>query len=160
MLETKQIEPKKVVSGSFKTTLKTMNDAVNPFIERLMTDLESAGFKPSGPMEFIYKGATSDVDKTFVLEIAQPVSGESESGNLSQFELREIPKLTCVSYFYKGKMDKIMDAYNDLFGEMAKEGLKPTDEVREVYQNWVSLSSDQNIVEIQIGIDPIHEPAR
>jgi len=159
-METKFIEPKKVVAGSFETTLNKMNDAVNPFIENLMTALESAGLKPSGPMEFIYKGATSDMDKTFLLEIAQPVEGDADPNNLSGFKLKDTPAFTCVQHRYKRKMDGIMNAYDQVFANISKESLAPTDEVREVYQNWVSLSSDQNIVDIQVGIQPVHEPAR
>jgi effector-binding domain-containing protein len=159
-METKFIEPKKVVAGSFETTLNKMNAEVNPFIENLMTALEQAGLKPSGPMEFIYKGASSDMDKTFLLEIAQPVSGDADPKNLSGFKLKETPAFTCVQHRYKGKMDGIMNAYDQLFANISKESLAPTDEVREVYQNWVSLSSDQNIVDIQVGIQPVHEPAR
>ena len=159
-METKFIEPKTVVAGSFETTLNKMNAEVNPFIEKLMTALESAGLKPSGPMEFIYKGATSDMDKKFLLEIAQPVIGDAQPNGLSGFKLKETPAFTCAEQRYKGKMEGIMDAYKALFGEIANEGLKPNEEVREVYQNWVSLSSDQNIVDIQVGIQPVHEPAR
>jgi len=159
-METKFIEPKKVVAGSFETTLNTMNEEVNPFIEKLMTTLESAGLKPSAPMEFIYKGATDDMDKKFLLEIVQPVSGDADPKNLSGLKLKETPAFTCVQHRYKGKMDGIMNAYDQLFANISKESLAPTDEVREVYQNWVSLSSDQNIVDIQVGIQPVHEPAR
>ena len=159
-METKLIEPKKVVAGSFQTTLNKMNEEVNPFIEKLMTALEQAGLKPSGPMEFIYKGATSDMDKSFLLEIAQPVTGDSKIGSISEFKLKETSAFTCVEHRYKGKMGGIMKTYEQLFASISKESIAPTDEVREVYQNWVSLSSDQNIVDIQIGIQPVYEPAR
>ena len=156
-METKHIESKRVIAGSFTTTFSKMNGEVNPFIENLMTELESAGYVPAGPMEFIYKGATNDPNKEFQLEVAQPVNG-SPSGELNNFELKQTPILNCVSHSYVGPMDKIMATYDELFGNIQKEKLVPTDEVREVYHNWVSLSSEENIVEIQVGIQNVYEP--
>jgi len=159
-METKFIEPKTVVAGSFETTLNKMNAEVNPFIEKLMTALEESGLKPSGPMEFIYKGASSDVNKSFELEIVQPVTGKANTDKLSEFSIKDTSEFACVTHTYQGKIDNIMNAYHKLYENIDKEGVVPTDVVREVYRNWVSLSSDQNIVEIQIGIQAIHEQVR
>lgn len=159
-METKHIESKLSVAGSFRTNLAKMNQEVNPFIERLMRELESAGLKPSGPMEFIYTGASSDINKEFNLEIAQPVSGNAKLGMLKEFELKHIPEFTCLTETFKGRMDQIFDTYTHLYEKIGKKNINTTDIVREVYQNWVSLSSDQNIVEIQVGIPAINEPVR
>ncbi len=151
-MKTKNIEPKKVFFGSLKTTLNKIVDDTNPVIEALYADVEKYGIQPAGPLEFIYHGATGDMDKEFDLEIALPVAQEIKP-EWSQFSFKNTNEFKCVSEEYKGSLEHIYGTYERIFGELDKGSMKSTDEVREVYQNWVSFSSDENIVEIQIGIN-------
>ncbi len=151
-MKTKQIQTKQAVTGQLKTTLKTMNKEVEPVIERLMQEVEKAHFTQAGPLEFIYTGATEDMENEFDLEIAVPVT--PSNGNLpTEFKLKEIPELKCVSTTFKGSMDEIGDTYETIYNELQKEGVQPTNIIREVYENWVSYSSKENVVEIQVGIN-------
>lgn len=151
-MTTKNIQPKKVFYGSLKTTLNKIQTDCEPVVNSIYADVEKYGIQPTGPMEFIYHGATGDMDKEFDLEIALPVA-KIEKPEWSQFDFKETNDFKCVSEEYKGSMENIYGTYEKLFGQIDSDGMKSTEEVREVYQNWVSFSSDENIVEIQIGIN-------
>lgn len=151
-MTSKNVAPKKVFFGSLKTTLNKIQTDTNPIIEALYGDVEKYKIQPAGPLEFIYHGATDDMDKEFDLEIALPVATVTKP-EWSQFDFKETNDFKCVSEEYKGSMENIYGAYEKLFGEINADGMNSNDEVREVYQNWVSFSSEENIVEIQIGIN-------
>lgn len=151
-METKNVEAKQVLAGSLKTTLNKLQADCDPVIERLMIEAESMKIAAIGPLEFIYTGATEDKDKEFHLEIAMPVNVKS-GVTLPEFEIKVTPVFKCASHTYKGKMENIGGAYHQVFDDLQSKSLRPTEEIREVYENWVSFSSEENIVEIQIGIN-------
>lgn len=151
-MNTKNVSPKLVFSGSLKTTINKLKSDTEPIIEALYKDVEKFGIQPAGPLEFIYRGASEDDNKEFDLEIALPVTNNPKP-EWTQFDFKETSQLKCISNEYKGGMEQIAKAYTNIFEEIVKNGIQPTDEIREVYQNWVDFSSDENIVEIQIGIN-------
>ena len=151
-METKTIQPKKVMYGSMKTTMNKIKDESEPVINALMADVEKHGVTPVGPLEFIYFGATGDMDKEFTLEIALPVAPDS-SAQGSSFGIKDTNTLKCISHEHNGSMEDIYQVYEDLFKHIDGDTMKSTDEVREVYTKWVDFSSDENIVEIQIGVN-------
>lgn len=153
-MEKKNIQPKKVIASSLKTTLKNISQDTDPILQQLMSQIEQLGIKTTGPLEFIYKGVTQDMEKEFDLEIVQPVD-MVDAIELKSFTLKETPIFKAMTHTYVGSMDdhKMFAIYGQIFEELGKQNIQPTDMVREVYENWVSISSDENIVEIQIGIN-------
>ena len=151
-METKIIEAKKVLFVSLKTSLSTIGEQSSPLAYGIMKEIESHGITPVGPMEYIYIGASGDLDNIFDLDIAIPVS-DSEANQKSQYETRNLEDYKCMSYTHKGSLDGLAQVYNDLFEKINKSGAKPTNEVREVYQVWEGPTSEKNVVEIQIGLN-------
>lgn len=151
-METKNVAPKQIISGTLTTTMNKIQNDCNPVIERMMAEAESKNLPAVGPLEFIYTGASEDRDKAFHLEIALPVQANPGT-TLTGFEIKETPDFKCAAHTYKGKMENIDSAYHEVFGKIEENALKPNDVIREVYENWVSFSSEENIVEIQIGIN-------
>ncbi len=152
MLETKNINPKKVIVATTKTTLNKIAQDAEPLTGALMADVEKLGITPAGPLEFIYFDVTGEMDKEFTLEIALPVSPDA-SDEGSSFKIKETNSFKCVTHIHKGSMENMHAVYDVIFKEIEKKELKPTIEVREVYLNWVDAKSADNVTEIQIGIN-------
>lgn len=151
-MTTKNVSPKTVLVGKLQTSLKNINDDVTPVIDRMMADVGSAKIQPAGPIEFIYLGATDDVEKVFDLQVAIPVN-EGDSIYSEEFQVEQTREFKCTTDMYKGSMNHIYGKYEEMYGQIQKEQLHPNDEIREVYNNWVSFSSEENEVEIQIGLN-------
>lgn len=151
-MKTRIIEPKKVLVVSTKTTLKNIAKDTYPLCEALMEDVKKFGITPAGPLEFIYFGASGDMEKEFELEIALPVSPDTTAQG-SRYKIKDTKPFKCATYIHKGGVDKLFAVYEELFKELDWDKMKSTEEVREVYQNWVSPESEENITEIQIGIN-------
>ena len=151
-METKEIQAKKVFVAKLKTTLKTIAQESEPVLNALMQDVEKFGIAPAGPLEYIYFGATNDLDKEFDLTIALPVTADAKADE-STFSIEEAEAFKCATQVYEGHLDNMMSTYDELFKELDWNKIEPTDQIREVYQKWEGLSSDKNIVEIQIGIN-------
>ena len=151
-MEQKSIQPKKVVVKSTKTTLSQIAKATEPLLDSLFSQVQKNGITPVGPLEFIYFGATGDVNKQFDLEIALPVLADEKLAS-SDLQTKDTNAITCMSHVHKGSLETIMNTYDELFKELEWNKIIPTNEVREVYLNWVDFSSDENITEIQIGIN-------
>lgn len=151
-METKNLAPKKVLVAKTTTNLKNISKHTEPIVHAMMAESEKAGITAIGPMEYIYFGASEDMDKEFQLEIALPVSDDSTTDN-PQFEIKETNPLKYVAAKHVGSIDTIMKTYDELFGQIMAGGLQPTEEIREVYEKWIDLSSKENITEIQVGIN-------
>ncbi len=151
-MEQKAIQPKNVLVASTKTTLNKIVKESEPLVNSLMSDVQQNGITPNGPLEFIYYGATGDMDKEFDLEIALPVV-ENDTLKATQFQIKQTNHITCMTHIHKGSIENIVQTYDELFKELQWNKIQPTSEIREVYLNWVDFSSDENITEIQIGIN-------
>lgn len=151
-MEQKAVQPKKVLVASTKTTLNKITKESIPLVDTLMADVQRWGITPDGPLEFIYYGATGDMDKEFDLEIALPVV-VNQALEATQFPVKETNEIKCMTHIHKGSLETIMTTYDELFKELEWNKIQPTNEIRGVYLNWVDFSSDENITEIQIGIN-------
>lgn len=150
-METKVINPKTLIYYEGKTSLKNIVNYSNSAIEELMKEVTSSGIEINGPMEFIYFGATDDLEKEFTLQIGLPVKEKKTVGK--KFNFKETSPFKCVSYQYKGDVSKMFEVYSNLYQQINQKQLQPLDEIREVYLKWEHLTSENNITEIQIGIN-------
>lgn len=150
-METKVVQPKIFLYSEGKTTLKQIHEYANEAVEALMKESAAAGLEAAGPLEFIYFGATADEEKEFTLQIALPVKEEKPVNG--EFRIKRSNPFKCLSYVYKGDVSEIGCAYESLFQEIAAKQLQPDDEIREVYMQWEHLTSENNLTEIQVGIN-------
>ncbi len=118
--------------------------------EPLYKDAESKGMGIIGPVEFIYLNYGEDPNKPFQLIIAIPVKERKPSGK--DFFFLETKPFDCVSIVYKGSMVNIGKAWEDFAKQLLNEGYKFSNQGREVYKEWISFESEENITELQIGI--------
>lgn len=151
-METKQIQPKKMIVARTRTSHNKIMQDSDPLIQSMMAEIEKNGIAPAGPMEFIYYGATDDMNHEYTLEIALPLAQNADTTNTT-FEIKDSQEFKCISHIHKGSLENIAGVYDELYQEIGKQDIHPTDQIREVYQNWVDFSSEENITEIQVGIN-------
>lgn len=150
-METKVVNAKTFLYFEGKTTLGKIMDYANPVVYRFYDEIKKAGVEPTGPLEFIYYGATDDPEKEFTLQVAMPVKDEKPVSN--GFRFKKAEDFKCISYDYKGNVSNMYPVYENLYQQLFAADLKPNDEVREVYRHWENPESDNNITEIQIGVN-------
>ncbi len=150
-METKVVSAKTFLYNEGTTTLRKITDYSKTYVDALLKEMEKAGLKAEGPMEFIYFGACSDPDKEFTLQIAVPVEEEKPVGEGYKFKKAEPFK--CMAYEHKGDIADLHDAYEKTFEAVFAQQLQPNNEVREVYKVYENLTSPDNLTEIQIGVN-------
>lgn len=95
------------------------------------------------------------MEKSFTLQVALPVKEEKSVGE--GFSFKQVAPFKCLAYDYKGDVSQMAPAYEMLFQHIGDHQIQPNDEIREVYKQWVDLSSSDNITEIQLSLK---QPAR
>ncbi len=143
--------PARVYYCAEKTlTPSEIPDFAGKALEMLCRDAESRDLDVSGPPEFFYFTCTDDNLIPLHLIVAVPVleGGSSRGG----FFFMESMPFDCVSVLYKGSMSTIGIAWEDLVQQALKMGYLLSNQGREVYREWVSFESEDNVTELQMGI--------
>ena len=151
-VQIKEIPAQKYFIYRTETTLLNVNAIAVREIDTLYATAGQLGLDTSAPLEFIYWGATGDVEKPFTLEIALPVGNQAIEVP-APYELVEHPVFKAFAYTHYGDFSDIMPVYKELFNTLFAQGYKPTNQTREVYIKWVDLTSSENVTEILLGIE-------
>ena len=145
------VNPKLFFYLEGKTTLKNIMEFAAPNVDLAYAEAERLGLEKTGPIEFIYFGATSDQEKEFTLQIGFPVKDEknAEYG----FQFRQSTNFKCITNRYKGSLTNIGAEYEKMFEHLWNNSLKPSNEIREIYHFFEFPDSPNNVTEIQIGLN-------
>jgi len=142
-----------VMSTALRTTLASITKDVADLPERLTADLISAGIVPTGPMMFLYDGVTPDPQNEFDLRIVLPVSTDDVARYKGPYKSYRLEPFHFVETVLHGDIEQLGPvAYEPLLANIAKAGMKMTGFSREVYQNFVAPSDDDNETRVQIGV--------
>ncbi|MBC8107831.1 MAG: GyrI-like domain-containing protein [Anaerolineae bacterium] len=137
--------------SSTETTLNQIGQVVPETLPKLFAAIKENNVEVTGPMIFVYHGATQDRDKPFKLEIGFTVApGAKEAGD---FKVRDLEPFHCASVIYSGPITQVGVAYQGLFTELFGAGLQPTGETREMYLYWESPESPNNVQVIMAGVN-------
>lgn len=150
-METKKVQQKNALVFNAKSNMKNVGNLAMQHLPKMYETLGKLGLEESEPSVFIYRGATSDMEKEFDFQIALVCNGQKEITGPYQFE--NLPELNCASYDYKGDISEIGKKYDAIYGELGSSGKIPGNEIREIYHNWVSESSPENEIEIQVQLN-------
>ena len=142
-METKVVNPKTYFYKEGTTTLNKIHEYADTVVPEVIQEMQKAGIEEAGPMEFLYYGATNDMDKEFTLRIAVPVKEEKPCSD--GFHFKKTNDFKCVSSEYKGDVSKMFPVYEQMYQHLATKQLQPNDEIREVYIQWENPASDKNI---------------
>ena len=142
-----------IIAIQVRTTLATIHEDVKDLPDQLSADLIPAGVLPTGPMMFLYEGVTADPHNEFDLRIGLPVSNEDAArykGPYKSFRLEPFHFVEAVLYGDIAELGP--KVYEPLLGDITKAGLTMTGFAREVYQNFVDMTSADNETRVQIGV--------
>lgn len=150
-LLTKLTEEKKVISITKQATLQNITEVIGCHPEEIMADIAKYGLEPDGPMIFVYRNCSCDMEAPFDMEISQPVkSFDGYTGSLDQNTLEQI---NVVESQYRGSLaDMGPKGYEPFMAQIQKAGIQVTDQCLEIYTHYEAFDSDNNVVEIQMGV--------
>ncbi|GEM_PF-3464197 len=147
----KTVNPLTVFYHKETTTLRKVSEVADREIPKMYEEIQKIGLKEVAPMQFRYLDCTADLDKEFTLEIAIVVDAKMEYSG--KYDFQEWGPLKCASSVFKGDLNKIGEEYDKIFPELIKNGKQPSNEIREVYTQYIKMDSPENITEIQIGLN-------
>lgn len=116
----------------------------------LYRDAAENNLEITGPVYWVYTGMDGNPETIFTLDILIPVTQpEVYSG---KFSLKTIPSFKSLTALHSGTWEKLPDMYQKLFMEVAQKGFSPTGVCREIYIHMDFSSPENNITEVQVGI--------
>ena len=150
-MEVKTVKPSTVFYHSEETTLEKIKEVAEREICKLCAEAEKIGLKEIAPMQFVYHGCDDKPDTKFTLDIAIVVDGEKPY--TGKYKFKELEAFKCVSTIHKGNVDDLGQTYEQFMPELFKSGQQMTDQSREVYHKYIEQDSQENVTEIQIGVN-------
>lgn len=149
-MEIKTSDAQPALCLRLNTKLSTLPQDVAGHPERLVQAVVDAKMQPTGPMVFVYRNMTDDLQAVFELEIALPVATTTDySGEASVTTLGD---LRYAETTHTGDLRQLGETYQIFFAQLGEAGLKPAGETREVYTHFVDSISADNITHIQVGL--------
>ncbi|MGL1903186.1 MAG: GyrI-like domain-containing protein [Fibrobacterales bacterium] len=150
-IEKKCIAPLTLLAATITTTLNTLVQNIGNIPCEIMEEIEAKGLVASGPAVFEYVGCTDDLEKEFTLYICFPVAADSTYEGT--YDLVTTKPFDCLETNYTGSMQDLgPKGWMPFMGAIMQDGASVTDVCREVYTNWAGPESDENVIELQMGI--------
>ncbi len=127
------------------------------FAERATTDLMRLADAHRLPIiaapVFIYTGAGTAANDTFLLQIALPIPPDSDQ-NIpdDRYAIKAFEAFKCLAFDYHGSLHHLGEAYPPAMNALRDAGHTPMEQSREVYKRWIAYDAPQNVTEIQLGV--------
>lgn len=135
-----------------ETSLGEIAEALQEVWAPMIEAENSGAIRVDGPGVFVYTGMTGGPDQPFTLQTGFPVA---ESNNTPDGASRgTLPAFHAATFYYTGALANIGQAYGEVFRQLDAAGHQPTGQNRELYLFWHRDDSPNNVIEIQIGIQP------
>ncbi|SKC16973.1 GyrI-like domain-containing protein [Dyadobacter psychrophilus] len=152
-MQTKTIPPIHVLYFETETSLNELMDYVRLVAHRLYREAIRKEMEVTGPIYWIYNGADGNPETRFHLTIALPVTVSDTPLTDSEFKLKYLEPFRCVAGQLYGSWEGLGKIYGDLISALMSENLIMTGQNREIYLNMDFQNPENNITEIQIGIN-------
>ncbi len=154
-MERKQIPARIYCYAAAELTAAEIPAFADKTVEPLFQSAQKNQIEIVGPTEFIYINAiglntSGDPTKPFQLIIGLPVRALKSGADAIGF--LETPFFECLSVDYKGPMQHIGRAWQDLLRQALDAGYLPGNQGREVYKDWHAFDAEDNVTELQMGI--------
>ena len=149
-MERKQVPTKLFYCAAKELTKSEIPAFTEQSLERLYKSAESLQVLQGDPPEFLYFNASEDPEKSMHMVIGVPARDHCPPEG--DFFFMETLPFECISVDYKGAMSGIGQAWVDLVEMVLSEGYLLGNQGREVYREWISPESEDNVTELQIGV--------
>lgn len=140
-----------LVSSHHRATMAEIPHLAGSSLDPIAPAATAAGFKVTGPPVFFYNNLGHDDTQPFDFAMGFPVTGDATAP--APYELVTKPAFKCFAADYIGGMPGIKEGWVALFAALKADGHQPGGEVREIYKKWVDFESDENVTELQAGIE-------
>ncbi|HEY2585981.1 MAG TPA: GyrI-like domain-containing protein [Tepidisphaeraceae bacterium] len=134
---------------STRTSFQAMSEPVERTIAAMEKAITEGKIHPSGPLVFVYRDL-KDPNQPFTLDVGFGVPDDTAA--FGNYQVRKVEPFKCATVLFSGPLAKVPEAYNKLMGALPALNLKPTTTVREFYLYWETPDSQNNIVQIQVGV--------
>jgi effector-binding domain-containing protein len=148
-MEIKEISSMNVFYKTFQTSLLEMSKYVLTTPTEMYNEAQKNDLKIIGPQVWIYQGMDGNPNTRFTLEIALPVIKPIKNN----LQIKELPAFKCAAIIHKGDWGNLKNSYEKIISEIYNSGNSMSNFCREVYTIVESPDSENNITEIQIGIN-------
>jgi len=148
--EIKLILPITVLSFKKQVSIQDLQEFVRIKARELYYDAIHSNLEVMGPVYWVYYGMDGNPQTMFTLEIALPVL--VSNGYSGDFTISQLAPFKCISAVHKGGWEKLPETYMKLYGEIGQAGYTPMNECREIYINIDFKNAENNITEVQVGI--------
>ena len=149
-MQAKQVPAKLYYCAAKELTMSEIPEFAEQSLEWLYKSAESLQVLQGEPPEFLYFNASEDPEKPMHMVIGIPARNPCPPEG--DFFFMETLPFECISVDYKGVMSGIGQAWVDLVGQVLGEGYLLSNQGREIYREWISPDSEDNVTELQIGV--------
>ncbi len=139
-----------VLYSTHQTTINGLASLVGSVLKELYKEAVKNDVLVSGPCYWIYYGMDGQPDTVFTLDIAIPIQGEIGD---SPFATKELPAFKAVSHMHEKDWTKLSDSYGQIMQFIGKNKVEMTGECREIYWNIDFVQPENNLTEVQVGIN-------
>ncbi len=149
-MEVRKINPITVLAFAANVTLKDLQQFVRVKARDLYTEAVQSNLEIAGPVYWVYYGMDGNPETVFTLEICLPVAGgENYSG---QYSLKQLGTFKCLSHWHHGAWNNFPATYGRVFQEVSEKQYIPSGQCREIYQHIDFMHEENNLTEVQVGI--------
>lgn len=142
-----------IMATELKTNMQNLLKDVGDLPQKVYSEIISNGMRPTGPQYWIYEWESHDPAADFNLKICVPVATFGSSYNGSNFKLEKVAPFNHVSEIHQGSWEKMKETYGKIMTEIESKKLIPGRVSRELYINCDFENGENNITEIQFGIN-------
>lgn len=151
MFKTKSIPAKLTIAAKAHLSIPEIPVFANDTFPRLHAEIEQIGLDVISPPEFIYFGINGDPTALFDLLITLPIKEKKAAP--AHFDYYQSEAFKCATVEYVGRIAGIKQAWRSLYQALAAAGLTPTHQCREICNKWVDVDSENNMIELQLGVE-------
>ena len=149
-MQLKQVPAKLFYCAAKELTKPEIPEFAEQSLEKLYKSAESLQVLKGEPPEFLYFHGSDDPQQPMYLVIGIPASSHCPPED--DFFFMETLPFNCISVDYKGAMSGISQAWVDLVEKVLAEGYLLSNQGREIYREWISFESEDNLTELQTGV--------
>jgi hypothetical protein len=146
-IKKKTVKPFTILHGTQVVAYEKVPSVGGKFMDAVRALAEGKLGMVAGPAVWSYRAAGPGKLALRAGQIVRP--GTRGKAPLAA---RQEPAWRCVSGIYRGPMDRIIAAWDELFDAVTAKGIPVSDERREIYRKWVAHDSKDNVTELQLRL--------
>src|SRR5688500_18394714 len=142
--------PVTVLYSAHQTTMQQLQQ-FGPVMAELYAEAGRKGYI-NGPLHWIYYDMDEQPHGLFTLEIAIPIRKTFRSG---KFAIKQLDMFKAITFPHEGPWEQLPGSHAQIMHRLAENNIPISHECREVYLNIDFEHPENNVTEIQIGLEAV-----